>query len=253
MVSENGHETSAADLYQAYEKWCEANSFAAKSQQAFAVRLDALGYEKTRGKIYSYANVRLEAAGLSAGTVRSISKQTATDIALAHREIETAEALLAKISTEWIEGSVPDLRDTFGRPVDCLELGVPNGQGNTRLFNVPFPLAKSVIEAHIAAQRQRLSILSIQAMNELRGLLHPEEAAHPDDLAVDRFVLRMKSKLKVARETKGRGGWEDRGQVSKATLSGMLRAHVAKGDPVDVANFCMFLAMRGETIVSEAT
>jgi hypothetical protein len=28
----------------------------------------------------------------------------------------------------------------------------------------------------------------------------------------------------------------------------MLRAHVEKGDPVDVANFCMFLHQRGEAI-----
>lgn len=182
----------------------------------------------------------------------NISRQTATDIALAHREIETAEDLLAKVDKEWREGSVPNLRDAFGRPVDGLELGVPNGQGNTRLFNVPFPLAKSVIEAHIASQRQRLSLLSVQAMIELRAK-DGVDTAHPDDFAVDRFALCMKAKLKHARETKGRGGWADRGQVSANTLSEMLRVHVAKGDPVDVANFCMFLHQRGETIVSEAT
>jgi hypothetical protein len=98
----------------------------------------------------------------------SISKQTAIDIALAHREIETAEGLLVKIDKEWREGSVPDLRDAFGRPVDGLELGVPTGHGSTRLFSVPFPLAKGVIEAHIASQRERLIALNTKAFDELR-------------------------------------------------------------------------------------
>lgn len=183
----------------------------------------------------------------------SISKQTATDIALAHREIETAEKLLVDISNVWRDGTIPDLRDTFGLPIDGLELGVPNGRGGGRLFNVPMPLAKIVIEAHIVEQRERLSLLGVQAMNELRGMVHEGVNKHTDDLAVDRFALQMKAKLKFARENKGRGGWEDRSQVSGTQLSALLRSHVAKGDPLDVANFCMFLHQRGENIVSEAT
>jgi len=47
----------------------------------------------------------------------------------------------------------------------------------------------------------------------------------------------MKDKMAAAR-AKGRGGWE---QCDPATLSDMLRKHVEKGDPRDVANFCMML------------
>ncbi|MBX9960939.1 MAG: hypothetical protein K2Y15_12455 [Burkholderiaceae bacterium] len=65
----------------------------------------------------------------------------------------------------------------------------------------------------------------------------PEVAKHPDDEAVDRFAQAMKEKLAAARE-KGRGGWQT---CSREDLSWMLRDHVAKGDPRDVANFCMFL------------
>lgn len=67
---------------------------------------------------------------------------------------------------------------------------------------------------------------------------------HPDDLAVDRFAAAMKEKLALAR-TKGRTGWE---QCDPANLSAMLHEHVAKGDPRDVANFCMFLWNRGKPI-----
>lgn len=67
---------------------------------------------------------------------------------------------------------------------------------------------------------------------------------HPDDLAVDRFAAAMKEKLALAR-TKGRSGWE---QCDPANLSAMLHEHVAKGDPRDVANFCMFLWNRGKPI-----
>lgn len=71
--------------------------------------------------------------------------------------------------------------------------------------------------------------------------------AHPDDAAVDRFAAAMKEKLAAARE-KGRGGWDDKSDVSAEELSAMLIAHIWKGDPRDVANFCMFLHQRGEAI-----
>ncbi len=71
---------------------------------------------------------------------------------------------------------------------------------------------------------------------------------HSDDAAVDRFAKRMKWKLEQAR-LKGKGGWQDRTwtpeQISKA-----LREHVEKGDPTDVANYCMFLAARNEGIAA---
>lgn len=71
-------------------------------------------------------------------------------------------------------------------------------------------------------------------------------AAHPDDAAVDRFAAAMKAKLAGAR-AKGRSGW-DGPECDAGTLSRMLREHVDKGDPRDVANFCCFLWNRGERI-----
>jgi hypothetical protein len=69
---------------------------------------------------------------------------------------------------------------------------------------------------------------------------------HPDDAAVDALAAKMKAKLAKQR-AKGYGGW-DTPECSQQCLSAMLRDHVAKGDPVDVANFCAFLAARGEGI-----
>lgn len=74
----------------------------------------------------------------------------------------------------------------------------------------------------------------------------PAPATHPDDLAVDRFAAAMKEKLAAAR-AKGRGGWDDKEDL-ECHLSNLLRAHVEKGDPRDVANFCCFLWNRGESI-----
>lgn len=73
------------------------------------------------------------------------------------------------------------------------------------------------------------------------------EPHHHDDVAVDLFAATMKRKLALARG-KGRGGWDDKDQCSAEYLSRLLRGHVDKGDPVDVANFCMMLSQRGEGI-----
>lgn len=95
-----------------------------------------------------------------------ISKETATDIAIAYREVEVAEELLAKISAEISRRSVPDIRDAFGRPAGGLQLGVPRGDNSTTLFNVPWPLARPVIETHIAECKAKIVALNEKARIE---------------------------------------------------------------------------------------
>lgn len=80
------------------------------------------------------------------------------------------------------------------------------------------------------------------------SISQPAVAQEPDDAAVDRFADAMKAKLAKARE-KGRSGWET---CSHEDLSQMLHDHVAKGDPLDVANFCMFLWNLGHDIAQPA-
>lgn len=95
-----------------------------------------------------------------------ISKETAIDIALAHREIETAEKLLAEIQSAIKNYDEPDIRDVFGRSQHGLQLGVPSGSNSQRLFNVPWCLAGPVIEAHIANCRSQLRALNEKARHE---------------------------------------------------------------------------------------
>lgn len=68
--------------------------------------------------------------------------------------------------------------------------------------------------------------------------------ANYDNTAVDQFAQAMKDKLAVARG-KGRGGWMIPEECTLEHLADLLVQHVAKGDPVDVANFCMMLHHRG--------
>lgn len=83
--------------------------------------------------------------------------------------------------------------------------------------------------------------------HSLTGCTSSPTEQHPDDEAVDRFAAAMKEKLAVAR-TKGRNGWENKAAVSGEELTDALVDHLWKGDPRDVANFCMFLWARGEHI-----
>lgn len=68
-----------------------------------------------------------------------------------------------------------------------------------------------------------------------------EPEAHRDERCIEYLANLMREKMKFSREVKGRSGWQD---MPADVLSAMLREHVEKGDPVDVANFCMMLAAK---------
>lgn len=72
--------------------------------------------------------------------------------------------------------------------------------------------------------------------------------AHADDNAVEMFAAAMKAKL-AQKRAEGRGSWNDPKQCTALDLSMMLKRHIEKGDPVDVANFSMMLHQRGERII----
>lgn len=98
-----------------------------------------------------------------------ISKQTATDIAFAYREVESAEGLLKQIEDAMSRRETVDIRDAFGRSQDGLQLGVPTGATGHRLFNVPWRLARPILEAHIAGQLAIIRALTEKARGEIEG------------------------------------------------------------------------------------
>ncbi|WP_369072867.1 rod-binding protein [Burkholderia gladioli] len=87
-----------------------------------------------------------------------------------------------------------------------------------------------------------------QAIAILNGAPAEAREPHSDDIAVDAFAAAMKAKMAASR-AKGRGGWET---CTPSDLSRMLREHVEKGDPRDVANFCMMLHHHGASISGAA-
>lgn len=100
-----------------------------------------------------------------------ISLETATDIAMAYREIEVAEKLLSEITEVVSRHQQPDIRDSFGRRAYGLQLSVPSGNNSQRLFNVDWHLAKPIIEAHIASQKAHISLLNEKARHEIGQLV----------------------------------------------------------------------------------
>jgi hypothetical protein len=100
-----------------------------------------------------------------------ISSDTASKIAYAWREIETAEKLLEDVKAALDKHSPTDIRDAFGRRQLGLQLGVPSGQNGHRLFDVPYSLAVPIIEAHMAHHRARVTALSEAAAAEHLGAL----------------------------------------------------------------------------------
>lgn len=89
-----------------------------------------------------------------------------------------------------------------------------------------------------------LADASHDARKELSRLVAiSERETHLDDLAVDKFAAAMKQKMAISR-AKGRSGWDDPDECDTLLLWDLLRGHIEKGDPTDIANFCMMIWMR---------
>ena len=77
----------------------------------------------------------------------------------------------------------------------------------------------------------------------------PDQATCPDDVAVNSFAHAMSDKMRRSR-AKGRHGWQD---CPEDVLWRLLREHVEKGDPVDVANFAMMIHSNRERAKGPST
>lgn len=124
----------------------------------------------------------------------------------------------------------------------------PGGQGDALVTDAMVEAAHAAYWAHPDDSGEDRPCMRA-ALEAALAARQPVSDQHPDDLAVDAFAAAMKAKMAAAR-AKGRGGWEDPAQCSADDLSSMLRDHVEKGDPRDVANFCMMLHQRGEAIAA---
>lgn len=98
-----------------------------------------------------------------------ITKETATGIAMAYREIDAAEKLLEDVRSALDRFSGKDLRDVFGRRVEGLQLGVPSGDASHTCFTLPHVVALPIIEAHIAQCRAKIVALTEKARGEMAG------------------------------------------------------------------------------------
>lgn len=97
----------------------------------------------------------------------SISLKTASRIIVAYREIENATELLDKLEKATSDPFEP-IRDVFGRPKNCLQLGVPSGDTAHRILEVRPDLAMVCIKAHIDDKKIDLANANREAWVELK-------------------------------------------------------------------------------------
>lgn len=143
----------------------------------------------------------------------------------------------------------PDMRLGSADYLDYLD-SKPSPGGQDALASLPlYRLADDANGNRGLYRDDTGSWVKVQDVERALAARQPVGDQHPDDLAVDAFAAAMKAKMAGGR-AKGRGGWNDPEQCTAEDLSRMLRDHVDKGDPRDVANFCMMLHQRGEAIVA---
>lgn len=82
--------------------------------------------------------------------------------------------------------------------------------------------------------------------------IDPDDVNHErvDRRGVNNLSAAMRKKLRRKR-AEGRSGWHDPDQCSVKRLKLMLRAHLNKGDMVDVANFAMMIYNREHCMKKE--
>lgn len=99
-----------------------------------------------------------------------ITKQTAERIYWAYSEIEKAKELIKDIKQS-LESATNDTHTLLDRARGrrVIEMGVPSGSNGHRIFDVPLPVATKVIDAHIAANEEKLKELMAIAEIELRA------------------------------------------------------------------------------------
>ena len=130
------------------------------------------------------------------------------------------------------------LRGTANDP--CLDSRIyfqwgPDGEWPARTAAVPsdgaVPAGIALLEPDNAGTEETMK------GSDIRKIASDFEA---DEMGVDRFSTAMRRKLTRKRQ-EGRGGWQFPDECPLEDLRTMLKEHIAKGDPVDIANFAMMI------------
>lgn len=170
------------------------------------------------------------------------------------------DTLTINMPRSWAERALEELKDpTYGGGIKLIKeliaaLEQPQDHPEQRLNMVPAGWKLVPVEATDSQIRAAQATWwhacncetywdQIYAAMLAAAPQRPAVERHADDAAVSRFAEVMKNKLAAARD-KGRGGWDDPEQCTVEHLAKLLVDHVAKGDPVDVANFAMMLHQR---------
>lgn len=129
------------------------------------------------------------------------------------------------------------LEDTSSLGLRKLQLG--------ELFGIIWDAGFSSAYSWITKRQNTSSMLEVPAPpNPFRG--RENNSVDYDDIALSSFAVVVSDKLAKKRLQYPNRDWTTE---SPERLSDMLREHVEKGDPVDVAAFCMFLHQRGYPIM----
>jgi hypothetical protein len=208
----------------------------------------AVDMDNTDGWNYAAVDVRDAAKRIAALSAAPPAQNTAVEaepVAFRERDLNLAKNKIKVLELE---------RDEALQTVEALECALAEIRGGTdtlaardaRIAELDEELNVQQMKESIALEEWQKSKARITAREE--ELQRVWEVKHTDELAVDRFAAAMKAKL-AKKRVEGRGGWEDKDQCSAVLLSGLLRDHVDKGDPLDVGNLAMMLHQRDERIV----
>lgn len=97
-----------------------------------------------------------------------LTQKTAAALHNCHQQIINAHKLLEGVEKA-VERDPTELRDSFGRSVHTLQLGVPGGHSSHTIFNVDFDLAEIIIKAQIEKYKSQLAALNELALVECKG------------------------------------------------------------------------------------
>lgn len=143
--------------------------------------------------------------------------------ATARADYATLETAPAAVTDEMVERFMDTMFGSYQEPNNT-EAWVPPNRGQT-------------------AEKVRAALEAALTPNAVES----GGAAHPDDLAVDRFAEAMKAKL-AKKRAEGYAGWDDPSECHPRFLSRLLREHIEKGDPLDVGCISMMLHQTGRRI-----